>query len=103
MGPLTKPEDEPADSDTVDNLTDDNKRESPRCFRQRERTGGGCGDREAIKDQGRCIVGQAFALEHDKQPSREREPTCGRQRGNDIGGATMAPSTKPVAQLKFSR
>ena len=50
-----------------------------------EQAGAHGGDREAVEDQGRGVIGQPLAFQHDDQPARHAKAAHDRQRRDGIG------------------
>jgi hypothetical protein len=57
-----------------------------RGLRQGEHAAADRGDGKAVKDQGGCVIGEAFTFKHDDEPARNAQPTNDGERRNRIGG-----------------
>ena len=75
----------PADADAVGDFADDNEGKGPGGRAEGEQAGGDRGDGKAVKDQGRGVVGETFALEHEDKPARQPERADDGERGNRVG------------------
>ena len=52
---------------------------------EREQSGAHRGDGEAVEDQGRGVVGETFAFEHDDEPARQTETAHDGERRHRVG------------------
>ncbi len=75
----------PADADSVGDLADDDEGESPRRLGEGEQPAGRRGYGEAVEDQGRCVICEAFAFDDDDEPARHAEAADDRQRRHRVG------------------
>ena len=83
--PAAQAQAEPADGDAVGDLADDDEDEGAGGVGEGKQAGAHGGDREAVEDQGRGVIGEALALQHDDEPARHAETAHDRQRRDRIG------------------
>ena len=83
--PAAQAQAEPADGDAVGDLAHDDESEGAGGVAEGEQAGAHRGHREAVEDQGRGVIGEPLALQHDDQPARHAETAHDRQRRDRIG------------------
>ena len=84
-GPLAQPQAGKSDREPECDLEGDDRDEDEDGGAERKRAECDGGDRETIKDQGRCVVGEALAFDDDHGPPRQAEPAGNRERGDLVG------------------
>ena len=83
--PAAQAQAEPADGDAIGDLAHDDESKGARGVGEGEQAGAHGGDREAVEDQGRGVIGEPLALQHDDQPARHAETAHDRQRRDRVG------------------